>query len=41
MTAPWPFPPKLLDYPVLPPGVKAVRIPQPKPAIKDLPPALF
>jgi hypothetical protein len=38
----WPFPPRLLDYPVQPPGVKPVRpAPQPKPAIKDLPPALF
>jgi hypothetical protein len=38
----WPFPRKLLDYPSLPPGVKPVRpAPQPKLAIKDLPPALF
>jgi hypothetical protein len=42
-TAPtWPFPQRLLDYPVQPPGVKPVRhAPQPKPDLKDLPPALF
>jgi hypothetical protein len=38
----WPFPSRLLDYPVLPPGVKPVRpAPQPTPDLKDLPPALF
>jgi hypothetical protein len=39
---PWPFPGRLLDYPSLPPGVKPGRpAPQPKPALPQLPPALF
>ena len=39
--APWPFPPRLLDYSVQPPGVKPYRPPQPKPELQDLPPALL
>ena len=38
----WPFPPKLLDYPSLPPAGKAYRPPsQPRQPLPDLPPALF
>ena len=35
---PWPFPPRLLDYPGLPPLHKP---PPPPPPPADLPPALF
>lgn len=39
--SPWPFPPRLLDYPSLPPGVK--RLPAPRQPRPPLPtePALF
>lgn len=36
----WPFPRRLLDYPSLPPGVKPLPVPQPRPPL-DVPPALF
>jgi hypothetical protein len=37
---PWPFPPRLLDYPSLPPAGKRAPTPQPKPPA-DAEPALF
>ena len=39
--APWPFPPRLLDYPSLPPAGKRAPNPQPKPAYPDGEPAPF
>jgi hypothetical protein len=38
---PWPFPPRLLGYPSLPPAAKRAPNPQPKPAYPAGKPAPF